>query len=819
MITETKKGGQNLSDAVAYAVYCISAKDHPEAKPNERVLLVQSENLLLPPPPAASNLKACRAWGQLAGIKIEEWTKDKRSGRPMPKSLFQSGSISFSEADSKKLSPAQALEIAREAVCEVMPGDRAILWSVHGDTNCLHVHFEASSTDDTGTVWNPRFDFRFWESSMERLEIKYGLERVTQRKVMAKQDHVREIKICAPSRAELEIAAKDGTPSPKALALSVLNQFKGQATTITEFFDAVETVDGYEIVPNGMTGKCSGYSLRCPDGVQIKGSDFGKAYSFVGLQKGGISYEQDRDFEAISRRRRREASRTFASGHDTFDNLSTPCPASGCNSGSITPSIERNSASRAEVCFSSTTSRASHPANVGQAPRSCNNAERNGAGSESTFDQGASNFGGDRGDTISSDHDRLNTGFAIGKAKSRETGGRNRQGSSTPTTAIDRQILAWDRQCRALGLSDDAEIRMMLIDRDEDRYTASNENGASGMPHPEPFGGYAGWQRKKWREKNGGEVFWTVDQVRKAIKTGRFAALNSLKYDIFMRPYESDFHYLFIDDTTPEILATAGYTPCLIQESSPGNYQCILKIPRNQHPPGSDAENLENRAINALALSLNTRFGDRKAGRIDQVFRLSGFANKKPIRNDFFTKIAWGSCKVGHICNAATAELDDFRSAVKISPVSYVKTDPEDMQKTMPMIEPEQVQAHAAFNRLNRHSASFLAHDTPNDLQEMAREIRKWSKTQGRHKVPDWSEVDFLACRELAKKGWNTERLENALYATSPELHDRKRGHESDYIRRTVTAAMNALKKGKAPTPTLEPSLQHSQFGIGGPTI
>lgn len=67
MITDTRKGGSNLSDAVAFAVYCVSAKDHLEAIPNERVLLVQSENMLLPPPPLANDRKACRRWGKAVG--------------------------------------------------------------------------------------------------------------------------------------------------------------------------------------------------------------------------------------------------------------------------------------------------------------------------------------------------------------------------------------------------------------------------------------------------------------------------------------------------------------------------------------------------------------------------------------------------------------------------------------------------------------------------------------------------------------------------------------------------------------------------------
>jgi len=70
-----------------------------------------------------------------------------------------------------------------------MSSDRAAIYSVHGDTSCLHVHFEVSTVDSNGKIYAKPFDFRDWEKSMERLEIKYELERVVQRKAMEKTIH------------------------------------------------------------------------------------------------------------------------------------------------------------------------------------------------------------------------------------------------------------------------------------------------------------------------------------------------------------------------------------------------------------------------------------------------------------------------------------------------------------------------------------------------------------------------------------------------------------------------------------------------------
>lgn len=316
MITDTKKGGAGRRHVSAYANYMVSAKDHPDAIKGERVLLVQSDGMVSPAVPDPSSSKDCRAFARSIAQKHEQWIEEVRDGKPAPKSWFQSGSISFSEADSKGLTPQQALDITREAVVEVMGADRPVLYAVHGDTDCLHVHFLASSVDSKGRIYAKPYDFREWERSMEKLEIKYELERVIQRKALA-DDPRREIKIKAPSRAELEIAVKEGTPSPKMLALDVLNRAKEQARTMTEFMDAVEANEGYEIVPGSGTEKIAGYKLRCPDGVMIKGSDFGKSYSWGGIVKGGITYEQDRDFEAVDQRREREKRRAFGIDPET----------------------------------------------------------------------------------------------------------------------------------------------------------------------------------------------------------------------------------------------------------------------------------------------------------------------------------------------------------------------------------------------------------------------------------------------------------------------------------------------------------------------
>jgi hypothetical protein len=305
MIADIHKGGGSRSDVKTYAEYMVSRKkDHAEYIEGERVLLVQSENFVSPLVPDSDNVDECLAFSDEIATEFIGWTEEKRNGKPMPTYLFSAGSISFSVEDSKRLTPEKALEIAQRAVADVMPGERPVLYSVHGDTDCLHVHIAAATTGADGKIASKAFDFRAWERSMERLELEYGLERVKQRAAMAKEDPTRSIYFKAKTRAETEIEKRTGKKSPRMIAQDILKVGREQAKTMTNFADYIES-RGLEFIPNGKSGRCAGYSVKCHDGIIIKGSGFGKGLSFGGLVKAGVSYDEIRDNAAIESRRAR----------------------------------------------------------------------------------------------------------------------------------------------------------------------------------------------------------------------------------------------------------------------------------------------------------------------------------------------------------------------------------------------------------------------------------------------------------------------------------------------------------------------------------
>ena len=78
------------------------------------------------------------------------------------------------------------------------------------------------------------------------------------------------------------------------------------------------------------------------------------------------------------------------------------------------------------------------------------------------------------------------------------------------------------------------------------------------------------------------------------------------------------------------------YLPALVQESSPENFQVILRV----HGQGMcEANSTERIATNKQAFSINQIYGDPRAGRSIQNFRIPGFLNQKKDRDGFPVRI------------------------------------------------------------------------------------------------------------------------------------------------------------------------------------
>ena len=212
----------------------------------------------------------------------------------------------------------------------------------------------------------------------------------------------------------------------------------------------------------------------------------------------------------------------------------------------------------------------------------------------------------------------------------------------------------------------------------------------------------------------------TADQIVK--KWQRWTEKNGHGDDIYITP-ESEFcFYVVIDDVKiPDVIY--AYGPCYIQETSAGNYQAILKFrsPVVQH-------DVTWRAVTVACRELNRRHGDPKVANPRQPFRLAGFMNRKPTRDNF--------CVTSLFC-----ECDAYASEVFEEIVWQAR---------------KKIEA-ADAKKVRSADTSFCA-----DFDAAARFFeREKKKILGRCRVNCWpvdmSRVDFNVAKAMKKEGFSRD--------------------------------------------------------------
>lgn len=116
------------------------------------------------------------------------------------------------------------------------------------------------------------------------------------------------------------------------------------------------------------------------------------------------------------------------------------------------------------------------------------------------------------------------------------------------------------------------------------------------------------------------ETLFTKDQVKDLIPT--LIEHNARGGNIFITPIDQHMQHVLIDDLNAEKLQELrqrGYDPALVQETSPGSIQAVLKLPQ-----------LDKVATNEWFKDLNRDLGDDQITGLVHPIRLAGFHNMKP---------------------------------------------------------------------------------------------------------------------------------------------------------------------------------------------
>lgn len=199
--------------------------------------------------------------------------------------------VSLSLSPGEHLNDAEWNSIADRYMAEMGFARSPYVAVRHTDRDHDHIHIVASRIGLDGKTVSDSRDYERSEKTIRGIEADFGLQRVAP---------CREAERRALTSGELRRALETGKPSVKMKLQRIIDDEAKHSLTMGDFVENLER-RGVHVIPN-MTGngRITGMSYQL-NGETMKGSDLGKAYTFAGIQKRGISYDMERDLGELRR--------------------------------------------------------------------------------------------------------------------------------------------------------------------------------------------------------------------------------------------------------------------------------------------------------------------------------------------------------------------------------------------------------------------------------------------------------------------------------------------------------------------------------------
>ena len=231
--------------------------------------------------------------------------------------------------------------------------------------------------------------------------------------------------------------------------------------------------------------------------------------------------------------------------------------------------------------------------------------------------------------------------------------------------------------------------------------------------------------------------------------------------NIYYPPLSEDRHHILIDDMTRESmerLYADGFRPAVVLESSPGNYQCVLTIPKLQSPHNRDVGNRITERLNKL-------YGDPKLSGCIHPHRAPGFGNLKPKhrRED-------GSCPRVRLLKAEKHECSKAQELARQIEREYAAAE----KARQPQTRRNSVAPPA---RSADSASAYYAH-YENIRQHLALE--------------DLSRVDAMIALRLRATGHSQQAVAETVRQCAPTIREKNEGRNwQRYAERTAAYAFS----------------------------
>lgn len=238
--------------------------------------------------------------------------------------------------------------------------------------------------------------------------------------------------------------------------------------------------------------------------------------------------------------------------------------------------------------------------------------------------------------------------------------------------------------------------------------------------------------------------------------------------NLYYTPLSDKKHHILIDDMNREKLERLirdGYRPAVVLESSPGNYQAIITVPKLGTAHDKDVGN-------RLSDALNREYGDPKLSGAIHPHRAPGYENRKPKhqRED-------GSYPEVRLLKA------ERRECVKALALSSQIDAEYQRQASLKAQQPERSKAKPALE---------LAAASGSAIDAYQRHYRDVIKRQRGGEV-DLSRVDSMIAVRMRVTGHDQAAIEGAIRQCAPATRQKGEGRDwNDYAQRTARYAYSA---------------------------
>lgn len=173
----------------------------------------------------------------------------------------------------------------------------------HSDTDYDHIHIVASRIDLGGELWHGKWEARTAIEATQKLEEIHGLTLTPGLNGVdenwQKTSRVRGRKTL--KKGEVEMGLRTGEQPPKLKLQNIIDEALNAGDLTAVQLAETLSIAGVQVRANlASTGTFNGFSYEL-DGIAFKGSALGKNYSWGGLQKRGVTYEQATDREQLTK--------------------------------------------------------------------------------------------------------------------------------------------------------------------------------------------------------------------------------------------------------------------------------------------------------------------------------------------------------------------------------------------------------------------------------------------------------------------------------------------------------------------------------------